>query len=74
MDMFKWLNPDQKCVNMVQDTLYEIVSLNFVQIIEGATRFWPGKENSMLDQCWTNSPEKIRSKRMLSAQQETITS
>ena len=39
----------------------EIETLDFKQIIEGMTRTWPGKEDSLLDQCWTNRPDRILS-------------
>ena len=63
LDMFKWTAPDFIHEDMVTYTKDEIQTLNFSQVIVGATRSWPGAEDSLLDQCWTNCPERIISKR-----------
>ena len=48
---------------MVQTTKEEIESLNFVQLIEGATRSWPDQADSLIDHCWSNYSDKVISKR-----------
>ena len=56
LDMFKWDNPEHVHIPMIQQMNDEVITLNFSQVIEGATRYWPGTQDSLLDQCWTNSP------------------
>ena len=45
-------------VNMIKN---EIETIGFEQIVTGATRFWPGKSDSLIDHCWTNCQDKILS-------------
>ena len=63
LDHFRWNDPTQAHEQMVQATKEEIETLNYTQIIEGATRAWPDTADSLIDHCWTNSPDKIISKR-----------
>ena len=65
LDTFKWDSPDQTHLPMVQQTKDKIQSLNFTQIVEGATRSWPDKADSQIDHVWTNSPEMVLSSRNL---------
>ena len=61
LDHLKWTQPEQinkKMTNMVNNNFE---TTGFYQIITGATRFWPHKNDSLVDQCWTNCPEKISS-------------
>ena len=44
---------------MVDLVKTDITTLNFNQVIQGPTRFWPGVQPSMIDHCWGNSIEKI---------------
>ena len=53
MDMLKWTEPEQLLENIY------ISTRNFFQVIKGTSRFWTGKQPSLLDQCWGNSPGKI---------------
>ena len=62
LDIFKWTDPESINEQMVKYMNEEIVTLNFSQIIEGFTRSWPGTEDSLLDQCWTNRLDLILSK------------
>ena len=39
--------------------------MNFYQLVREATRFWPSKDDSLIDHFWTNSPEKILNVRNL---------
>ena len=59
IDMIRWQNPDANHTIMVEDSKEILEEENFSQIIEGATRFWQGQVESLLDQCWVNRPEKV---------------
>ena len=49
LDIFKWGAPDQINEEMVNLVKEEIQTLNFHQLVDGATRFWPMKEDSLID-------------------------
>ena len=59
IDVIKWNNPDQGIEDMVEILNEEIITRNFQQLIQGATRFWINKEPSLIDQVWSNSPQRI---------------
>ena len=59
LDQVTWSNPDQAHKNMVEVVKTEIETKGFFQVIEEITRTWPGVEDSLLDHCWVNCPEKI---------------
>ena len=61
MGQLRWNDPEQVHIPMVQEVKEEIETLNFVQIVEGVTKSWPGTEDGLLDQCWVNNPEKVLS-------------
>ena len=65
LDSFKWNNPEYINKEMVQQAKDKIETLNFSQIIVGATRAWPDKADSLIDHCWTNCPLRVISKRNL---------
>ena len=59
LDNLKWNNPDQGVSTMVEDTKNSVITRGFSQIVTEPTRFWVGKTPSLIDQIWTNAPEKI---------------
>ena len=59
IDALKWTNPDQAIEEMVDTIKEEIITRNFQQIIQGPTRFWVNKDPSLIDQVWSNSPQRI---------------
>ena len=59
LDQLKWNNPDGGHENMVEQTIEEIMSRNFTQFIHEPTRFWPGTNPSLIDQCWGNLPDRV---------------
>ena len=63
LDIFKWGAPDQINEEMVNLMKEEIQTLNFQQLVNGATRFWPSKADSLIDHFWTNRPDRILSVR-----------
>ena len=65
LDHLKWLDPDQHHKDMVNMMKNEVETLGYSQSIVGPTRFWPGQNSSLIDQCWTNSPELLLSSRNL---------
>ena len=44
---------------MVAETQGRIETCGFVQLVREPTRFWPQTEDSLIDQIWTNAPNKI---------------
>ena len=44
---------------MTEDTKNEVETENFTQIIETPTRFWTNQADSIIDQIWVNTPEKV---------------
>ena len=61
LDYIKWTTPDQRHEQMVTATKNTLETLGFAQLIEGATRSWPGQADSCIDHLWTNEAEKITS-------------
>ena len=61
----KWVNPEQEVADMTDMVKAEIETLGFSQYVRNSTRFWPDQEPSLLDQCWTASPQRIISCRNL---------
>ena len=59
LDKIKWDNPEQNSINMINMMKDYIETLNYYQMIQGPTRFWPGKVPSAIDHCWTSQPQKI---------------
>ena len=44
---------------MIEDTKDEIETEHFYQMVQGPTHFWVGHQDSLIDQSWTNCPERI---------------
>ena len=59
LDYKRWENPENSHVNMVNKTKMEIEMNGSAQLVKEVTRFWPGTEPSILDQIWTNAPERV---------------
>ena len=59
LDQLTWGDPEWRHQQMVQQMKEEIETLNFSQLIEGATRCWPGADDSLIDHCWVNCGDRI---------------
>ena len=59
LDWLRWDQPEQSKVKMVDLVKTEIETMNFYQLVKEYTRCWPGQPPSLLDQCWTNVPQKL---------------
>ena len=59
LDELKWATPDYTHLEMVNLVKYRIETLGYIQLIKGATRFWPHQDSSLIDKCWVNCQEKI---------------
>ena len=59
LDQFKWAQPDPINLNLVNLVKKRIEVLGYQQLVTLATRFWPSKNDSLIDHFWTCSPEKI---------------
>ena len=59
LDHLKWANPDP--VNTVMTNLVKDgpETEGAIQMIAGATRFWPHQNPSLIDQIWANCPQRI---------------
>ena len=59
IDYLKWVSPDPSHKRLTERTKDEIESLGFTQVITGVTRTWPWQQDSLLDQCWLNKPDRL---------------
>ena len=59
LDIEKWESPDKGTEHMTIETQNRIETWGFVQLVRGATRFWPQLEDSLVDQVWTNVDNKV---------------
>ena len=59
LDYNKWNDPDPDHTNMTDLVKNIIETLGFVQTVRGDTRFWPGADSFLVDQCWTDCPARI---------------
>ena len=59
LDMNKWTDPEYENKDMVDMVKDSIETLNFSQVIDGDTRFWPGVPSSQIDHCWNNCPTRV---------------
>ena len=59
LDFFRWQNPEQSHVKIVQRTKEEIETAGFSQIIKGVSRSWRGQSDSLVDQCWVHQPQRV---------------
>ena len=57
LDILKWDQPDYDIEAMVSMLKDNIDTENFQQLVVGPMRFWPNQVSSLIDHCWTNSPE-----------------
>ena len=46
---------------MTRMTKNQVELLGFYQFVRGNTQFWPGTNDSLVDQCWNNTPLKAAS-------------
>ena len=61
LDFSRWQNPEAGHTRMVERVKTEMETQGFCQVIRGMTRFWPGQQDSQVDQCWTNVPGLVLS-------------
>ena len=59
LDFVKWDLPDLHNSLMVQMIKDEIEMIGFVQLVRNITQLWPGQEDSIVDNVWTNKPDRI---------------
>ena len=59
LDYNHWESPIGSSVSMIENTKTTIGSSGFYQVIRGNTHTWPGAQDSLLDHCWVNVPEKV---------------
>ena len=59
LDFLKWQNPDRKHEKMVQRTKDVIEEAGHTQIIKGKTRSWQGQNDSLIDHCWLDKPQRV---------------
>ena len=59
LDFLRWENPESNIKGMVEETKYAVEPEGFHQMIVDATRFWPGKPSSCINQVWTNTPQRV---------------
>ena len=59
VDMIKYNNPDQEIKPLVDLLNERVVTMGFIQLVQGPTRFWPNTADSLIDQVWVNTPLKV---------------
>ena len=59
LDFVQWENPAGRNINMIEKTKTTIGSDSFHQVVTGITHTWPGTRDTLIDQCWVNTPEKV---------------
>ena len=59
LDQLTWDTPENGHKNMIEVVKDSVETKGFYQVISGATRTWPGAQDSLLDHCWINLPEKV---------------
>ena len=59
LDYNKWNNPVHEYTRMTYMVKNRIEAAGFLQSVRGNTRFWPGANDSLVDQLWTNCPQRI---------------
>ena len=59
LDYLRWSTPEDRISRMVENTREEIEVEGFTQVIKGFTRQWRGQADSLVVQCWVNSPERL---------------
>ena len=59
LDQLTWDTPEYAHKNMIEEVKNTVETRGFYQVITGATRTWPGTQDSLIDHCWLNVPEKV---------------
>ena len=59
VDKIKWDTPDQEISPLVELMKNKIETLGYIQLVKNATRFWINTRDSLVDQLWTKTPDKI---------------
>ena len=59
LDYLRWDNPEKSKIKMVDEVKDNIETLGFHQLIQGYTRCWNMQPDSLIDQCWSNVPQKL---------------
>ena len=58
LDHLRWSDPESHLVSMVEETKDIIENSGFSQLITGHTRSWRQQADSLLDQIWSNCPQR----------------
>ena len=59
LDFKRWDSPENNKIKMVELVKEKVETMGFYQLIEGHTRCWNQQPDSLIDQCWSNVPEKL---------------
>ena len=59
LDYLRWETPETSHQKMVATTKDEMETMGFTQAIKGHTRSWRGQNDSLVDQCWLNFPDRL---------------
>ena len=71
LDYQRWQQPEQCLKTMVYMVKDDITTRGLCQVVRGPTRFWNNTVPSLLDQCWSNTPDIITNVRNMSRGQGT---
>ena len=66
VDKLKWDAPDQEIAPLVDIMKEEIETKGYVQLVRNATRFWVNTQDLLVDQFWTQHPDRISQCRNIS--------
>ena len=58
LDFLRWDSPEGHLAKMVEMTKDHIETNGFQQLVVGHTRQWTNQANSLIDQIWSNCPER----------------
>ena len=61
LDFLNWNTPDHNHTPMVERSKDVLENGDFTQLVNGFTRSWPNTADSLIDQCWLNTLERILS-------------
>ena len=59
IDYLRWQDPEASHQRLTDRTKDEVDTIGFTQVIEGHTRSWKGQQDSLVDKCWLNRPNRL---------------
>ena len=59
VDLIKKDHPDRDIKPLMELIEERVMTMGFIQLVQGPTRFWPNTADSLLDQVWVNTPIKV---------------